>query len=66
MTTYVIFTYDCESLNWIKHGATIGYNIPNDIYENHPLSETNDIACLNEPLTNWANVVYLVTGNTIV
>ena len=59
--SYAVFTYQCGSLNWINHGASIGYSFNENFFENHYLSgniTVNDIACLNEPLTEWSNVVY--------
>ena len=49
-------------LNWVEYGAAIGYSA-GDIYANHYLSRqsnVNDIACLNQPVSPWSNVVYRV------
>ena len=63
-------------LNWSLHGATIGYDGGEDFYQNYVLPETNntnssssinDIACLNEPISPWSNIVYrLNKGRNIV
>ena len=62
-SSYVIFTYKCGSLNWNRRYATIGYSAGTEFYNNHILSmksNVNDIACLNEPHSEWSNVVYRV------
>ena len=41
--------------------ATIGYNVDQNLFENHPLSGTAnviDTACLNQPQSVWSNIVY--------
>ena len=56
-----MFTYKCEFLNWVKNLASIGYSGGGDFFFNHPLSRrsnVNDIACLNQPITPWSNVVF--------
>ena len=63
--SYVIFTYKCGSLNWNLYYAGIGYSAGTEFYKNHILSmkpNVNDIACLNEPHSEWSNVVYRVDG----
>ena len=62
MTSFVIFTYKCGLLNWVNYGAGIGYSAGEDFFFNHPLSKrinVNDIACLNQPVTPWSNIVFL-------
>ena len=62
--SYAIFTYKCGSLNWINHGAGIGFSASEEFFANHPLSrsnDVNDIACLNEPYSQWSNVIYKLT-----
>ena len=57
--SFAIFTYKCGSLNWVNNRASIGYNAGMDFF-NHDLSrsiDVNDIACLNQPLTPWSNVI---------
>ena len=65
VATYAIFTYKCGLLHWTKDTASIGYSISSTFYQNHPLSRTsniNDIACLNETVSGWSNVIYKVKG----
>ena len=60
-TSYAIFTYRCGSLNWVNHKASIGYSAGEEFYTNHLLSRANnvnDVACLNEPYSEWSNIVY--------
>ena len=64
-SSYAIFTYKCGSLNRNDHYAGIGYSAGTEFYKNHILSmkpNVNDIACLNEPRSEWSNVVYRVDG----
>ena len=61
--SYAIFTYKCGSLNW-THKAGIGFIASEEFFANHPLSrsnDVNDIACLNEPYSQWSNVIYKLT-----
>ena len=51
-TSYAIFTYKCNLLEWSRHNAVIGYSAGCEYFENHPLSRTSkvtDIDCLNYP-----------------
>ena len=64
VVSYAIFTYKCGSLNWRNHRASIGFSASEEFFENHPLSrsdDVNDIACLNEPHSQWSNVIYKLT-----
>ena len=66
-TSYAIFTYECGSLNWVRHRAAIGFSAGVDFYDSHYLSRqsnVNDIACLNQPSSLWSNVVYRVNEGT--
>ena len=67
-SSYAIFTYKCGSLNWNEHYAGIGYSAGTEFYNNHILSgkpNVNDIACLNQPHSEWSNVVYRVDEGNI-
>ena len=60
-TSYAIFTYKCDLLQWTRHNAAIGYSAGLDYYENHPLSRTSNVInidCVNYPHSVWSNVVY--------
>ena len=60
-TSYAIFTYQCDLLNWQSYNASIGFSAGKKFYKNHFLSRqsnVNDISCLNEPYSKWSNIVY--------
>ena len=60
-TSYAIFTYKCDLLQWARNHATIGYSAGPDNFANHPISRSSrvaDIDCLNYPSSVWSNVVY--------
>ena len=60
-TSYAIFTYKCDLLQWTSHNAAIGYSAGLEYYENHPLSRTANVInidCVNYPHSVWSNVVY--------
>ena len=56
-----IFTYKCGLLEW-DNGVTIGYNAAGDPYDNHDPS-SSDVACENDPGSDWNNVVYVLSEN---
>ena len=63
-TSYAIFTYKCNLLQWTRNHAAIGYSAGPNNFANHPLSKTSkvaDIDCLNYPSSVWSNVVYNLT-----
>ena len=66
-TSYAIFTYKCNLVQWTRNSAAIGYSTGNDSFADHPFSRTSrvtDIDCLNYPSSAWSNVVYnLNEGN---
>ena len=65
-SSYAIFTYKCDNLQWTKNNATIGYSDGHSNFENHPFSRTSkvtDIDCLNYPSSVWSNVVYNLNFN---
>ncbi len=46
LTTHVIFTYECEEMQWSRSGsnaAVIGFSAGGNYYHNHPLSGTTFI-----------------------
>ena len=53
--TYVIFVYFCGLLEW--GSPTIGYNAAGGSFSNFETSSVQ-VACLNQPLSDWSNVVY--------
>ena len=60
-TSYAIFTYKCDLLQWASNNAAIGYSAGHNDFANHPLSKTSrvtDIDCFNYPSSLWSNVVY--------
>ena len=63
--SYAIFTYLCGGLNWLRYNyASIGFSITQNFFANHELSLTpnvNDIACANDSVSGWSNVVYQVS-----
>ena len=63
--SYAVFTYLCGGLNWLRYNyASIGFGITQNFFANHELSLTtnvNDIACANNNISGWSNVVYQVS-----
>lgn len=60
--SYTVFTYKCGLMEW-GSSVTIGYNAAGDSYDNYDPSSP-EIACLNYPLSNWSNVVYLLSNDS--
>ena len=67
-SSYAIFTYQCDSLEWARgypHHVNIGFSAGNDFYANIVYSESaynvTDIDCLNEEYSNWTNIIYCVS-----
>ncbi|XP_003384557.1 PREDICTED: mucin-like protein [Amphimedon queenslandica] len=63
VTSYSLFTYNCEELQWSGRwrGATIGYNSGGRFYRNDKLSglkQAKQIGCRNEPMSPYNNVIY--------
>ena len=59
LTTHVIFTYECEAMQWSRSGsnaAVIGFNAGGIYYHNHPLSGStfirDAVACTGRNVTN--------------
>ena len=42
-TSYAIFTYKCDLLQWTKNKAAIGYSAGHNNFANHPLSRTSKV-----------------------
>ena len=61
LSSITIFTYKCGLLEW-DNGVTIGYNAAGDPYDNYDPS-SSDIACENDPNSDWNNVVYVLSEN---
>ena len=62
-TSYVIFTYKCDLLQWASNNTIIGYSDGHNNFADHPFSRTSrvtNIDCLNYPSSLWSNVVYNV------
>ena len=56
-----VFTYQCDLIKWTLRNASVGYTAGPHFFENHPLSRTSDVVnidCVNQPTSNWSNVVY--------
>ena len=62
ISSYAVFTYKCGLLEW-GNGATIGFNTPGWNYNNHEPSDP-DIGCVNQPVSIWSNVVYLLSNSS--
>ena len=60
--SYAVFIYKCGLLEW-GDGATIGFNAPGGFYHNHEISHPG-VDCVNYPISNWNNVVYLLSHVT--
>ena len=63
--SYTVFTYQCGELNWVPSNSatSIGFSASPTSFANHPLSHqsnVNDIACLNQQVSPWTNVVYQI------
>lgn len=57
--SYALFLYQCGQLQ--TNLAGVGYLADGNFYENHPLSNSDsssDVACQNEPQSQWSNVIY--------
>lgn len=64
--TFAVFTYNCGLLQWTGFGvhAVVGFNAFGELFENHVLSgslDIGDIACVNEPCSEWSNQVYQIS-----
>lgn len=66
--SFAIFTYQCGKLNlntpFNTDVGTIGFSASQTFFENHPLSQTNDIndiACVNLPGSEWSNLIYQIS-----
>lgn len=62
LSSYAIFTYKCGLLEW-GIGSTIGFNDPGGNYNNHDPTYP-DIDCVNQPASNWSNIVYLLSTSS--
>ena len=63
-----MFTYRCGLLQW-GGTPTVGWNAGGEYFFNHPFSGSNDaldLACLNEPVTEWNNLVYNISIGTVI
>ena len=61
--SFAVFTYNCGDLDF-SNGATIGFSSGDGLFANHPAIQRGSalsIACLNQPVTPWVNVVYELT-----
>ena len=68
LLSYAVFFYRCGFMEW-PGGATIGFFANGSNFENHPLTgkdNANDVACLNEPTTEWSNIVYQLADIRII
>ena len=65
-SSYTIFTYQCGLMDWSRF-PTIGFNAAGVNFENHPNTGSifaRGIACLNQPISIWYNVMYRVTNSS--
>ena len=63
VNSYAVFTYYCGDLSY-SNGASIGFTTTDGFFANHPASirgKAEQVACLNEPITPWVNVIYELT-----
>ena len=61
--SFAVFTYNCGDLEF-SNRATIGFSSGDGLFANHPATQrgsAQSIACLNQPVTPWVNVVYELT-----
>ena len=65
--SYAVFTYKCALIEWSgiePVHAVVGYSASGEYFMNYPDSGTADItslACMNQPGSDWNNVVYNLT-----
>ena len=62
--SFAVFTYFCTQLEH-SDGATVGFSSGDGLFANHPASLrglARSIACLNQPVSPWVNVVYELTS----
>ena len=65
MKSYAVFIYKCGHLRF-SDDATIGFVTGNGLYVNHMASlnrSATTVACLNEPVTPWVNLVYKISSS---
>ena len=64
-SSYAIYTYKCDRLEWGYPYFNIGFSAGNDFYANiafsHSAYNVTDIGCLNEEYSNWTNIIYCVS-----
>jgi hypothetical protein len=66
--SFAVFTYYCGHLGY-SNGATIGFSSGDGLFANHPAtqrSSAQSIACLNQSVTPWVNIVYELTREGVV
>ena len=59
--SYAVFSYQCDLIKWTHYNASVGYTAGPYFFQNHPLSKTSNVVnidCVNQPTSNWSNVVY--------
>lgn len=57
-----MFTYDCNLLGW-DNGVTIGFTAGGEVFDNFDPS-SQEVACLNQPVSNYSNVIYLLSNES--
>ena len=58
--SYAVFTYKCDQIKW-GGGATVGFKADGTYFRNYDLSGQDNvqyIGCVNQPSTDWNNLVY--------
>ena len=60
--SYTLFTYNCALTEW-DNGVTIGFSDGGEMFSTFDPS-TSEVACLNQPASNFSNVIYLLSSAT--
>ena len=56
--TYSVFTYKCGLIRDFNLVAAVGYSAKPNFYQYYPPHNLINISCVNQPASNWSNVVY--------
>ena len=57
VTTFAIFTYLCGDLDTTRT-ATVGFDASGVHYDNFEFPNNDNLACSNQPLSDFSNIVY--------
>ncbi len=58
ITSLAIFTYQCSQEIAMHSSTVIGYSVNNELYRQHPVSNFTELACKNQPYSNFTNLVF--------